>query len=100
MKSLTVYTFARYPNNDTGDRFQIGARDPNGLWCIEMANVPNHRSVYAEDDDDEDEYSIYTHEFYLTADFDQNLTLLQKQRSYRDAQKTDLLQISASTFLG
>lgn len=56
-----------------------------------MANVPNHRSVYAGDDDDDEEYSIYTHDFYLTADFDQNLTLLQKQRSYRDAQKTDLL---------
>ena len=41
MKSLTVYSFARYPDAQTGERFKLEARDPNGLWCIEMAHVPN-----------------------------------------------------------
>lgn len=41
MKSLTVYNFSRYPDNTTGERFKLEARDPNGLWCIEMAEVPN-----------------------------------------------------------
>jgi len=71
MKSLTVYKFARYTDEETGERFQIGARDPNGLWCIEMAHVPNNKSAYENDDDeDEDEFSTFTREFYLTADFD------------------------------
>ena len=42
MKSLSVYSFARYPDTTTGERFKIEARDPNGLWCIEMAGVPNN----------------------------------------------------------
>ena len=45
MKSLTVYTFSRYADDVTGERLNIEARDPNGLWCIEMAHVPNHRSA-------------------------------------------------------
>ena len=35
MKSLSIYRFSR-----SQERLQIEARDPNGLWCIEMAKVP------------------------------------------------------------
>jgi len=52
MKSLTVYTFSRYPDNETGERFKLGARDPNGLWCIEMADVPNMKSGTPSIDED------------------------------------------------
>jgi hypothetical protein len=52
MKSLTVYTFARYPDTDTGERFKLDSRDPNGLWCIEMADVPNMKSGTPSADED------------------------------------------------
>ncbi len=45
MKSLTIYNFTRYPDANTGARMKIEARDPNGLWCIEMASVPNLKSA-------------------------------------------------------
>lgn len=71
MKSLTVYTFSRYPDSQTGERFKLDARDPNGLWCIEMADLPNIKngtsSIDGEDTSDDDEA---TNDFYLTADFD------------------------------
>lgn len=51
MKSLTVYTFARYPDSNDGERFKLDARDTNGLWCIEMADVPETKRP---DDDDAD----------------------------------------------
>ena len=89
MKSLSVYTFARYPDPATKERFKIEARDPNGLWCIEMAGVPNNQTaaqLVEEDSEDGDA----TNDFYLTADFDQNLTLLQKFKSV-DPKKADLL---------
>lgn len=76
MKSLTVYTFSRYPNEATGERFKIETRDPNGLWCIEMAHVPNRPTVFDADEEELGESAIHTREFYLTADFDQNLNLL------------------------
>ena len=68
MKSLTVYTFSRYPDSQTGERFKLDARDPNGLWCIEMAEVPNRVSSIDEEDSSDDDGA--TGEFYLTADFD------------------------------
>ena len=40
-----------------------------------------------------------TDDFYLTADFDQNLNLLRMFRSV-DPQKADLLQIKSSAFMG
>lgn len=82
MKSLTIYNFARYPDSDTGERFKIEARDPNGLWCIEMASVPNQKSAIDQaNDEDMNDGDLATEDFYLTADFDQNLTLLQKHLS-------------------
>ena len=88
MKSLTVYSFARYPDAQTGERFKLEARDPNGLWCIEMAHVPNLKN--AQDSDMSDDEDGGTDDFYLTADFDQNLNLLRMFRSV-DPQKADLL---------
>jgi len=71
MKSLTVYTFSRYPDSQSRERFKLDARDPNGLWCIEMADLPNIKngtsSIDGEDTSDDDEA---TNDFYLTADFD------------------------------
>jgi hypothetical protein len=71
MKSLTVYTFSRYPDSQSRERFKLDARDPNGLWCIEMADLPNIQngtsSIDGEDTSDDDEA---TNDFYLTADFD------------------------------
>ena len=58
------------------------ARDPNGLWCIEMAKVPYTMTVDDEADDDSrirEIREVLDSDFYLTADFDQNLTLLQRQ---------------------
>ena len=57
-----------------------------------MAEVPNKRSIQAlkEDEDMLDDSQLATDEFYLTADFDQNLTLLQKFRNI-DSKKADLL---------
>lgn len=80
MKSLSVYSFARYPDQDTGQRLKIEARDPNGLWCIEMAAVPSHSSAAQEaaGDMSDSDGGDATDDFYLTADFDQNLTLLQR----------------------
>ena len=99
MKSLSVYSFARYPDPDTGDRFKIEARDPNGLWCIEMASVPNNQTAAQQANEMSDSEEDGTDDFYLTADFDQNLTLLQKFRNV-DPKKADLLQIKASAFMG
>ena len=76
MKSLTVYSFSRYPDESTGERFKIETRDPNGLWCIEMAHVPNRPTIFDADEEELDEFAINTREFYLTADFDQNFNLL------------------------
>ena len=50
-------------------------------------------------DDDDSEDGDATDDFYLTADFDQNLTLLQKFKSV-DPKKADLLQIKSSAFMG
>ena len=101
MKSLTVYTFARYADGDSGERFKLESRDPNGLWCIEMASVPNGKNLMAANDDEDMSFSgdLATDDFYLTADFDQNLNLLQKFESV-DPGKADLLQIRASAFMG
>jgi len=101
MKSLTVYKFSHYPDNNTGERFRLVARDPNGLWCIEMAHLPNIKSLDDEEDDSDLDLddTLSTDEFYLTADFDQNLNLLQKFKNV-DPAKADLLQIKASAFIG
>jgi hypothetical protein len=83
MKSLTVYTFTHSPEKQ---RLTMEARDPNGLWCIEMAKVPcadAKKSLVEMKDVGEDEDK--SNDFYLTADFDQNLTLL--QRTDREEEK-------------
>lgn len=79
---------------------KIESRDPNGLWCIEMADVPDLKSAFdeMEDEGNRDENSA-TSDFYLTADFDQNLTMLQKFTNF-NTNKADLLQIRASAFIG
>lgn len=52
-------------------------RDPNGLWCIEMAHIPkNSKKLKDEDSDTDEELTLNMKEFFLTADFDQNLNLL------------------------
>ena len=78
MKSLTVYKFARYAESEEAERLKLEARDPNGLWCIEMASVPNNKSVkdLIADEEMKDAGDLETQEYYITADFDQNLTLL------------------------
>ena len=79
MKSLTVYKFRR---STEAKRLSMEARDPNGLWCIEMAKVP-YKEAAADSEEwnvDEEEKDHVDNEFYLTADFDQNLTLLQRQK--------------------
>jgi len=65
-----------------------------------MAPVPNRPTFFDANEDEEDEFAINTREFYLTADFDQNLNLLQKQRCLRNGAQTDLLQIRSTTFIG
>ena len=61
----------------SGNRLLMDARDPNGLWCIEMAEVPNERIGGVSGDDIMNENGdLSTNDFYLTADFDQNLTLV------------------------
>ena len=44
MKSLTIY---RFHKRVAGDRntIQMEARDPNGLWCIEMAQIPDVKTT-------------------------------------------------------
>ena len=75
MKSLSIYTFSKVK-----ERLEIEARDPNGLWCIEMAKVPYKQSQDdAEEWDVEDDEDHFDNDFYLTADFDQNLTLLKRK---------------------
>ena len=79
MKSLTVYKFRR---STEVKRLSMEARDPNGLWCIEMAKVP-YKEAVADSEEwnvEEEEKDQINNEFYLTADFDQNLTLLQRQK--------------------
>ena len=91
MKSLTIYKFARYPDSDSGTRLKIEARDHNGLWCIEMASVPNLKSAIDQDnDEDMEDEDLTTESFYLTADFDQNLTLLQKHLNLHPQQANQL----------
>ena len=70
MKSLSVYSFARYPDQHTGERLKIDARDPNGLWCIEMAGVPNNQSSAQLAYESSESEGEGTDDFYLTADFD------------------------------
>jgi len=43
MKSLTVYRFYKRAQDEKRNLI-IEARDPNGLWCIEMAQIPDNLS--------------------------------------------------------
>ena len=105
MKSLTVYKFS---GNAEFKRLTMDVRDPNGLWCIEMAKVPYKGEANKEAwnvDDDENEPT--DNDFYLTADFDQNLTLLQRQKKrveyeeeYKAHSQGNALQVQSSTFIG
>ena len=45
MKSLTVYKFSQSPELK---RLTMETRDPNGLWCIEMAKVPFKEKIEAD----------------------------------------------------
>ena len=66
MKSLSIYRFSR-----SQERLQIEARDPNGLWCIEMAKVPfKQDKAETEEWDVEEDDEQLDNDFYLTADFD------------------------------
>ena len=53
MKSVTVYNFLRYTNDD-GQRLLLESRDPNGLWCVEMAKVPFKRDLMSQSNLDDE----------------------------------------------